>query len=201
MRVRRVVAVVGVLLGMGLAAGPASAYSVSYDQKITHGNDAYAGKVSMKDGLFRMEMTMDGQETIILKNADGMFTVMPSEGMAMKTPHLRPGQGPVQGAEDYAGYLAGMHAEKTGTETIDGHPCDIYRYIDPQTGGHETVWVWTEKMFPIRIESENTNGKTLTELSNIQIGAALPDSTFKLPDGVQVMDMSALMGMGRPQQQ
>ena len=36
----------------------------------------------------------------------------------------------------------------------------------------------------------------VTELSNIQLGAAIPDERFQLPAGVQVMDMGAMMGMG-----
>ena len=56
------------------------------------------------------------------------------------------------------------------------------------------MWVWKDKMFPIRFETETSEGKTLIELSNIQLGAAIPDEAFQLPAGVQVMDMGALMG-------
>ena len=177
------------------AAGDASAFSVSYDQKMTHGRDVYQSKVSIKNQLFRMEMTVGGQASIIIRNAEGTYTVMPSEGMAMKTPQLHPGQGPVQGADDYAQYLQQRQAEKTGSETIDGHDCDIYRYSDPEAGGTTMVWVWKENMFPIRFETDGADGKTLTELSNIELGAAIPDEAFQLPAGVQVMDMGNLMGM------
>ena len=189
----KVLGLLGVLAWMGVAAADASAFSASYDQKMTHGREVYQAKVSMKDALFRMEMTVEGQESIILRNAQGTFTVMPSEGMAMKTPMLRPGQGPVQGADNYAQYLQQRQAERTGSETIEGRACDIYRYADPDTGGTTTVWVWTEPMFPVRFETEAADGKTLTELSNIQLGAAIPDERFQLPAGIQVMDMGALM--------
>ena len=187
---RAVVGVLAVLASVGLVAADAAAFSVSYDQKTTQGRTTYQSKVQMKNALFRMDMTMQGQESIILRNAEGTFTVMPSEGMAMKMAQLHPGQGPIQGADNYAQYLQQHQAELIGSETIDGKACDIYRYTDAD--GTTTVWVWKEKMFPVKFES----GGMVTELSNIQLGAAIPDERFQLPAGVQVMDMGAMMGMG-----
>lgn len=192
---RSMVGLLGVLAWVGLAAGDASALSVSYDQTMTQGRDVYQSKVSLKDERFRMDMTVDGQASIIIHNAEGTYTVMPSEGMAMKTPTLRAGQRPVRGAGNYAQYLQQQHAERTGSETLDGRACDIYRFSDPEAGGTTTVWVWKEKMFPIRFETETADGTTLVELSNVQLGAAIQDEAFQLPAGVQVMDMGALMGM------
>jgi outer membrane lipoprotein-sorting protein len=190
-----IVELLGVLAAVGVLAGEASAFSASYDQKMTQGRAVYESKVSLKDELFRMEMTMGGQTSIILHNAEGTYTVMPSEGMAMKTPQLQRGQGPVRGASNYAQYLQQNQAEQIGSETIDGRACDIYRFTDPETGDLTTAWVWKAKMFPIRYETEGAQGKTLVELSNIELGAAIPDEAFQLPDGVQVMDMGNLMGM------
>jgi outer membrane lipoprotein-sorting protein len=192
---RSILGLLGILAWVGVAAGDASAFSVSYDQKTTHGRDVYQSTMSLKDDRFRMEMTVGGQTSIIIRNAEGTYTVMPSEGMAMKTPNLRAGQRPVRGAGNYAQYLQQQRAERTGSETIDGRACDIYRFSDPEAGGTTTVWVWKDKMFPIRFETETSDGKTLVELSNIQLGAAIPDEAFQLPAGVQVMDMGALMGM------
>ncbi len=184
-----------VVLGVGLAAGDAAAFSASYDQKMTQGWKVYQSKVSLKNELFRMEMMAEGKAMIIIHNAEGTYTVMPSEGMAMKTSSLRPGQRPVPGAGNYAQYLEQQQAERTGSETIDGHACDIYRYTDSETRELTTAWVWKDKMFPVKFETEGADGKTLVELSNIQLGAAVPDAAFQLPDGVQVMDMGNLMGM------
>ena len=186
----RVMVVLGVVLGVGVAAGEAGAFSASYDQKTTQGRRVTTAKMSLKDELFRMETTAQGQTAIILHNREGTFTVMPSEGMAMKTA-LHPGQGPIRGAGNYAQYLQEQHAERIGAETVDGHACDIYRYTDAETGKLTTVWVWKEKMFPVKFETEGM----LIEFSNIQIGAAIADETFQLPAGVQVMDMGALMNM------
>ena len=132
---------------------------------------------------------------IIIHNSEGTYTVMPNEGMAMKTSTLQAGQRPIRGAGNYAQYLQQQHAERTGSETIDGLACDIYHFTDSETGEPTTAWVWKEKMFPIKFETETTKGKTLVELSNIQLGATIADEAFQLPAGVQVMDMGNLMGM------
>ena len=190
MRNSCVMVVLGVTLGVGVVAGEAGAFSASYDQKTTQGRRVTTSKMSLKDELFRMEMIAQGQTAIILHNREGTFTVMPSEGMAMKTA-VRPGQGPIRGAGHYAQYLQEQQAERIGAETVDGHACDIYRYTDPETRELTTVWVWKEKMFPVKFETEGM----LTELSNIQIGEAIPDDASQLPAGVQVIDMGALMGM------
>jgi outer membrane lipoprotein-sorting protein len=50
-------------------------------------------------------------------------------------------------------------------------------------------------MFPVKFEAAGSNGTAITELSNIQLGAAIPDEAFELPDGIQVMDMGNFMGM------
>ena len=192
---RRVMAVLGVVLGVGLAAGEVGAFSASYDQKTTQGRNVTNAKVSIKDELFRMETTAQGQTAVILHNREGTFTVMPNEGMAMKTAALHPGQRPIRGAGNYAQYLKERQAERIGAETVGGYACDIYRFTDPEAGGTTTAWVWKEKMFPIRFEIEGSDGKMLVELSNLQLGALLPDAAFQLPDGVRVMDMGALMNM------
>ena len=191
----RMMGVLGIVLGVGLAAGEASAFSVSYDQTVTHGRDVVTAAVALKDGMFRMDATVGGQVSVIIHNQEGTYTVMPSEGMAMKMPALNMSQRPVQGADDYAQYLQQQRAERIGSETIDGHACDIYRFSDPDTGEATTAWVWKEKMFPIRLETDGRDGKTLVEISNVQLGASISDAAFQLPDGVQVMDMGSLMNM------
>ncbi len=192
---RSLLVVLGVLAWVGVGAGEASAFSVTYDQKTTQGREVTQGKVSLKNELFRMEMTSHGQAMIILHNASGTYTVMPSENMAMKMAQLQPGQGAVRGAANYAQYLKQQHAEKIGSETVDGHACDIYKYTDAETNELTTAWVWKEKMFPVKYEIEGKKSKTVVELSNIKLGAAVSDETFQLPAGVQVMDMGAMMGM------
>ncbi len=160
---------------------------------MTQGSQVVTGRVTIKDEMFHMEATMDGQATVTIRNATGIYTYLPKEGMAMKMPGLDPSQQSVQHTGNYQQYLQERHAERIGTETVDGHGCDVYRFTDPSMKGTTTAWVWTEKQFPIRMEISGSNGKTVVELTNIQLGVAVPDAVFQLPAGVQVMDMGSMM--------
>ena len=188
---------VGLVLGACAAAAGAEAFSVSYDQKVTLGRQVMTSTVSMKDTMFRIDMTADGQTMATLHNASGTYTYMPAEGMAMKLSALNPSQRPIEHADNYAQYLQEQHAERIGTETVDGHPCEMYRFTDPDTGDLVTAWVWTEKQFPIKLEIDGAKGKILVEIQNLQLGAALPDALFELPADVQVMDMGNMFQMGQ----
>lgn len=190
----RLLGLIGVLVGFGLAAQDAAAFSATYDQKATVGRQVIQSKVSLKDELFRMETTMQGQVSIVIHNADGTFMVMPGEGVAMKT-SLMPGQGAVEGADNYAAYLAKQQAQMTGSETVDGHACDVYHFTS-EAGEATTAWVATDLQFPIKMEIMSREGKVLVELSNVHVGASVPESSFKLPPGVQLMDMGAMMRGG-----
>ena len=188
---------VGLVLGVCAAGAGAEAFSVSYDQKITQGRQVMTSKVSMKDQMFRMDMTAEGQATATIHNASGTYTYMPAENMAMKLPVLNASSRPIEHADNYQQYLQERHAQRIGTETVDGHPCEIYRFTDPDTGDLVTAWVWIEKQFPIKMEIDGAEGKILVEIQNLQLGAALPEALFELPPDVQVMDMGNMFQMGR----
>ena len=194
---RAIAAGIGVVLGVCAAGMQAEAFSVSYDQKTTQGRQVTTGTVSMKDEMFRMETTMNGQMAVTIHNASGTYTYMPTEGMAMKMPELNPSQQPVGHADNYQAYLQERHAERIGTETVDGHACEVYRFPDPASQGTVTAWVWTEKQFPIKLEYDGAQGKMLVEIQNIELGANIPETAFELPAGVQVMDMGNMMSLGQ----
>ncbi len=184
---------VGAVLGVCLAGARADAFSASYDQKVTQGRQVVAGRVTMKDEMFRMEATVDGQAAVTIRNASGVYMYLPAEGMAMKMSGLNPSQQPIQHGENYQQYLRDRQAERIGSETVDGHSCDVYRFTDPAIAGTTTAWVWIEKQFPLRMEVDDSDGKTVIELTNIELGVAVADTAFELPANVQVMEMGAMM--------
>ena len=191
---RIVAAGIGAVIGVCVTSGQAEAFSVSYDQKVTQGTQVVNSKVIMKDEMFRVEAMVEGQETVTLRTPKGTYTYLPKEGMAMKVPELSPSQRPVEHADDYQQYLKERQAQRIGAETVDGHPCDIYRFTEPSAGGTVTAWVWTEKQFPVKMEIDAPGGKVLVELTNIQLVIPIADNVFELPAGVQIMDIGALMG-------
>lgn len=188
---RRVALMAGCLLA---AAASAEAFSASYDQTITGSHGTMTGKVVLKDEQFRMESAMGGSTSITIRNADGVFTYLPQEGMAMRLPVLDASQQPVRGGDNYQEYLRQHDARLVKSETWHGMTCDVYEFTDPELKGTTTAWVWKEKQFPVRMEISGQGGPMVVELSNIELDVATDEAMFRLPPGVEVMDMGAMMG-------
>lgn len=186
--------VAGCVLGAVAVAASAEAFSVSYDQIVTGSQGTMTSKVVLKDEQFRMESVMGGSTTIMLRNAEGVFTYLPQEGMAMRLPALNAAQQPVQGADNYLKYLQEHNARLVRSESWHGMACDVYEFTDPEQKGPTTAWVWKEKQFPVRMEMQGPDGLMTVEISNIQIGVATQDAMFQLPPGVKPMNMGSGMG-------
>lgn len=188
--------IVGIGLGVLLAGGSlAEAFSVSYEQDMRVPQTAAVhANVWVKDELFKMEMTFNGHTTIMIRNPEGVFSYLPSEGLAMRLPTLERAQRPPEGLDDYQAYLHNLQARLVRTETIRGMLCDVYVFNDPKDGASTTVWAWREHtFFPVRFEiaRPGQEGVTTIELTNIKFGP-LDDSVFTLPAGVRLMDMGSL---------
>ena len=186
---RWVAAGVGMIVGLCCGTSNTWAFSASYDQRITQGRQVIEGKVVMQDQEFRMDEDVEGQQMVTIRNRSGVYSYIPREHMVIKVNELNISQQPIQHADNYQAYLQEHQAQRMGTETVAGHTCDVYRFTDPAAGGAVTAWVWTEKQFPVKMEMAGA----IIELSNIQLGIAVPQDTFQLPSGVQVMDMGALL--------
>ena len=173
-------------------AGAASAFSVSYDQQATTKGMVIRSAVRLKDGRFRAESTMEGIKSGVIRNDSGVYQYLPDQHLAMRLPALDPAQYPLGEPEDYQEYLDQNEAQRVGSETINGYPCDIYEFNDQ--GDLITAWVWTEHPFPVKVVQRGAGGGGLmtVELSNIQIDAPIGEDTFQLPPDVKVMDMGSL---------
>ncbi|MBI4341037.1 MAG: outer membrane lipoprotein carrier protein LolA [Candidatus Omnitrophica bacterium] len=172
----------------------ASAFSVAYDQKVTTQGQVIVSTVRLKDDQFRMETTIGGMEAVIIKNRSGLYQYLPSQGMVMSMNALMPGMAAaVERPDDYLGYLKERNATRLRTETLNGEPCDVYRYDDPVKRGTTTVWVAQRLRFPLRVEMDNTEGRMTVEISNVMLGAGIEDRIFELPVGVDVVSMGQLM--------
>lgn len=194
----RVVGVIMLAVCFGLVPLKVWAFSVTYDQQVTLGSRVMRSKVMVDNQRARIESAMEGMEQIILKNEHDIYSYMPKTGIAMKMPSLEASQGVVEHPEDYLGYLNEQHAKLIGSETVNGYACDIYTFTDPTSRAGTKAWVWKEKKFPVKLEQETPEGTMLLELTNIQLGAKIPDSAFELPPGVQLMDLQAGgMDMGK----
>ena len=184
--------VLGALCAAGVMAPPACARSVAYDQKTIMDDDVTMAKVIMQDAKFRMEAVQEGVTTVAIRNARGIFTYLPGERLAMTLPALETSQGGViEDLNDYVGYVNQHNGKVIGQETIEGKVCDVYKFMDPATGNATTAWVWKEKEFPLKMETDGPEGKIVTEFQNIQFDVPVSPSLFEIPAGFKMVDAGA----------
>ncbi|MBI3020952.1 MAG: hypothetical protein HYY59_03000 [Candidatus Omnitrophica bacterium] len=186
---------IAALVGLGvcaacLGAGELLAFSASYDQAITQGAETWTFKVIIRDERFRVEAGVGDEREIAIRNQDGIYQYIPKEGIAVKLPMLDALVKPLDGLSDYPGYLNARQAERLPPETVGGHPCDVYRFVDADAHETTTVWVWSEKQFPVRLEIDGANGKRVVELTNIRLGITVDGFAFELPSGIKLIDLA-----------
>lgn len=174
---------------LGTAAG--ETFTAVYDQTVQTGGEVIQARAMVKDDRFRMESTVQGKRTVILRRGAEAYSYLPEQGIAMRLPSLQPTQEPLQDPGAYERYLLQRHAQRGRSETVNGYPTDVYTFEDPQIGGYTTVWVWKGKRLPVRLRQRTPEGEALVEFSNIRLDADIPDEQFELPPNVQVIDASS----------
>jgi hypothetical protein len=174
-----------------LTGAEAGAFSASYDQEIVAQGQVIRSKVLLKDEQFRMEFDVNGTPAVIVRNSSGVYQYFPNERTAMRLPASMVPQNPLQDARGYVAANRLDDLQPLRSETVNGYPCDVYQFPDPTTGGMTTAWIWTAQRFPVKIEQQTRQGPVTAVLSNIRVGAAIAESVFQLPAGVEVMDMGA----------
>lgn len=167
------------ILGLG-----ANIEHVRYDMITTN---PITGTVFMtiweKGGKFREEMTMEGMTSIIIMDMDaGVYYMSSGENMwmAMTLDTSIIPEGAAENPNDILDY----NPQITGTETIDGKSCTVITWEIPGTGTM-TEWIWTEKGFPVKIETTTDQGTITIEFTNIDF-SDIDDSMFELPEGAIV---------------
>jgi hypothetical protein len=162
---------------------PKAAYSATRTMRAA--GQEMIGPVHHDGGKERFEMTMQGQQQIMIRREDQqrMFMVMPQMGMGMELPLGGPEAMPSAG--DYSE----LQPETLGRETIDGEDVTRYRLVTSEGGQSYTVLIWaTDDGIPMRIEVSTAEGGFEMELSDLQRGPQ-PAELFELPAGIQMMDM------------
>ena len=158
--------------------------NVKYDMIMTTPDqEQMASKVWLKGKKMRMESTVEGEDIITLVDGDAqvMYIYYPSQNQAMQMSFTNAPESDIESTEAIEQY----DPEIIGTETIDGKVCLVVVYT--VEGMEEKAWIWKDKGFPIRVETTTSEGVTIIEWKNIDFGN-IPDSTFQLPAGVEIME-------------
>ena len=169
---------------LGKAANIAS---MKYEMSITApGSETIEASIWQKMPKMREEMTMQGTTTVIIFDMDEkiMYTYMPDQNIAMKTT-LNTSMIPEGNAGDTSKILD-YNPTIVGTETIDGKSCTVITWDIPGSGSMKE-WVWTDKGFPLKMETTANGKTTVIEFKNIDF-SNIPDSVFELPEGVQIIE-------------
>jgi hypothetical protein len=150
-----------------------------------------AGKMRMKADAGEMKMNM-------LRLGEDNYTWVDGTGQGMKSSSSVSKRGG-RPNHDYINKIDSVRSKgkKVGTETVDGHPCEIWEY-DGGEGDRGKYWLAQDlKNFPIKIIAETPQGKTTYHNTDIQIPGTVSDDMFLIPKDVTFRDMSEMM-QGRP---
>jgi hypothetical protein len=109
---------------------------------------------------------------------------------------------PMAGVSDFDVWAKENDLEKTGTESIEGFACDIYKgtiEVDEETGETAPVKIWLSRklQYPLKTETlmPPPAGRVLSYVKNIKTGSQ-PDHLFDIPAGyTKAATMEQAMGM------
>jgi outer membrane lipoprotein-sorting protein len=91
-------------------------------------------------------------------------------------------------------------AKKTGQQTLDGFPCDIYQLTRKQEGRTLTLKAWvsrtTQPRLPLKVENTlqvrrpnmSVTQSQTTRITNLKLGVPIPDSLFEVPPGYKIVE-------------
>ena len=140
-------------------------------------------KVWEKGKKVRDEMTMEGMTIISIMDGDAGVTYTYNSVMDSWTQTAFNTSTVPEGAAQDPNDILDFNPEILGTETIDGKSCTVIQWtIDD---GTIKEWIWTEKGFPLKMETVTPAGTTTIEFTNIDF-SDIPNSMFELPEGVTV---------------
>jgi hypothetical protein len=211
----QIIGAVGTVLTGLLIAAAATAQlpngTAHWKSTIEVEGDAAAGvgplesEVWTKPGKLRMQTQVLGMTQNLFKSGDAIYQWIEGQKNGMKMNAALGGRAAATG--DYASrideYLS--KGKKVGSETIDGHPCDIYELtVDTAPGGprKETVSLATDlHNFPLKVVAQSAGTKITSRNRNVSFSTTLSEAAMAPPKDIDFKDMSEMLkGMQPPPQ-
>jgi outer membrane lipoprotein-sorting protein len=163
--------------------------SFKYDMVSTApGQASQTIKMWRKGSKIRMEGTFEGQSMVYLVDGDkqSAYMYLPSQNTAMKTDFSKAQEISGESPTEQSASATNYNPITVGDEVLDGKSCVVVQY-ETETASIK-MWVWKEYGLPIKTESTTSQGTSVIELKNIEIGD-ISNSMFELPSGVQVLEI------------
>jgi hypothetical protein len=167
---------------------------MSYTLFMTGAGISSESKVWLKDNKLKTDSVVNGQRAIsIFDLTKGeVISYLPNENIATKL-KMEEYQGQDNTTPlDYVQQLDKSNFRVTGTETINDMECKVISITSGEASFKE--WISTKTGMVVKVEEE-LNGEIITvEFKDTKIGSGtVPDNTFALPQGVEIMDINAMM--------
>ena len=166
---------------------------ISYDCVVSEkGNLALNNKVWMQGNKLKIEVTVEGQTMITFIDGDSVIGYNPDEKTAFKLSIDSSKQ-----AKTPNDYLKEADSQTDKFKFLeatvyDGVKCRVISSSGPDGKELTKMWIREDLGIPVKVETFGPNGNISTlEYKNMKVGP-LPVETFKLPDGVQITDISEL---------
>lgn len=165
------------------------------------------GAISAKGTKLRMDMGSKEQRmtTITDMKSRKVIMLMHAQKMKMESTYDPSKQGVACSTNDIDACFRDQGFKKTGSDTANGHACDVYEGVQKTEDGkkvHQKIWrpKRLKEVVMVRAVSRLDGSKPVTiDITDIKVGK-IPDSAFKVPAGYNAMpDMSKMLkGMKIP---
>jgi hypothetical protein len=146
-----------------------------------------------KDEKTRIQSQVRGMTSHMIVVGDTIYQWIEGQPSGMKMPK---GATPSSSSPDYMKMDIRTRGKKIGTETIDGHVCDIYQMETNDQGrkAKYTGWLMRDKSwFPAKWVIESGKTKTTSLMRDVEIPANVPESMMTPPANVRFQDMAQMM--------
>lgn len=153
----------------------------------TSGGQTMTSKIYMKPDKFRTDSEAAGSSTIVRKDLNKVWMIMPSQKTYMEMPGVMDES--IQTAEEKV--KGEISRKEVGSEPVDGHPSTKYEVTARVDGSEVRMYQWwaTDISFPVRTAA--IDGSWVMEYRDIRTGSQ-PDSLFEVPAGFKKMNLPGL---------
>jgi outer membrane lipoprotein-sorting protein len=196
---------VALLLGATVAAAPATRSLTFNMSTVTDAQGMHvnvSAKVWVKGDKARLETNqpMTGPMIVLVDGAK-VHQLFPQQKRGTVTT-IETGRGGPKNPMEFIIANVGQltrGAKKTGQQTIDGYPCDVYLQTKTGEGRSVTMKAWvtrtTEPRLPLKVEISGhvkrpnmvVKQSQTTRITGIRRGVAIPDSLFRVPAGYKIV--------------
>jgi outer membrane lipoprotein-sorting protein len=160
---------------------------MTYDMLMTSPEYEMTGKVWVAGTKVKMEMETEGQKVVSIVNPEAGFgyTYMPDQNIAMKVPISHEDYDETKTPQEFLGEIAPEMLETAEVVMLEGVKCYLLSYTEGEA--IVKLWVHGEYGVPVKAEFDDSGVVMTIEYKNMQLGE-IPDETFTVPEGVQVME-------------